>query len=145
MTKLVSRHVPIRGAFSYLSLGSLRFVEGMSAHAKDCAGPSVSLSPKLLNLPGMIMVLMAKLEAAGPILLFFPHPCYVLLKQALLSAFTYEKRQLTFSCLSVRLSTCVSLALSVRILVTDTGNFQMCGEGRISVTFGQCLELNMKT
>jgi hypothetical protein len=137
VTKLVSRHVPIRGVFSYLSLGSLRFVEGMSAHAKDCARPSVSLSPKLLNLPGMNMVLMAKLEAAGPILFyFFSHPCYVLLKQALLSAFAYEKRQLTFSCLSVRLSTCVSLALSVRILVTlDTGNFHSNVSGRSKFSY----------
>lgn len=68
MTKLVSRHVPIRGVFSYLSMGSLRFVEGMNAHAKDCARPSVPLSPKLLNLPGMNTVLVAKLEAAGPAL-----------------------------------------------------------------------------
>lgn len=68
MTKLVSRHVPIRGVLSYLSVGSLRFVEGMKDHAKDCARHSIPLSPKLLNLPGMDMVLMAKLEAAGPIL-----------------------------------------------------------------------------
>jgi hypothetical protein len=40
----------------------------MKDHAKDCARHSIPLSPKLLNLPGMDMVLMAKLEAAGPIL-----------------------------------------------------------------------------
>lgn len=68
MTKLlVSRFVLTRGVFSYLSVGSLLFVEGMKAHAKDCSRPSVPLSPKLLNLPGMDMVL-AKLKAAGPIL-----------------------------------------------------------------------------
>jgi hypothetical protein len=68
VTKLISRHVPIRGVFSYLSVGSLRFVEGMNAYAKDCARPSVNLFPKLVNLPGMNMILVAKLEAAGPIL-----------------------------------------------------------------------------
>ena len=64
MTEVVSRHAHMCGVFSYPSLVSLRFVEGMNAHAKDCARPHIPLSPKLVNLPGMNMVLEGKLEAA---------------------------------------------------------------------------------
>jgi len=63
VTKLVSRHLLILGVFSYLSMGSLQFVEGMNAHAKDVLALPYLLSPKLLNQRGMKMVLVAKLEA----------------------------------------------------------------------------------